>query len=140
MKLPKPIKITLYILAGIITLILLLTLAIYILYKINSTANALADFIKENPEKAALYYVVNDSVKVDLNSNSMMPLASTLKWMVLVEYCKQIEEKVISPNTQISLNELYKYYLPHSDGEAHPNWLKEMGENKKIKENTVTLR
>ena len=47
-----------------------------------NTPEYLATFIKKNPSKAAIYFVKNDVVLVDKNSNKLMPLASTVKIII----------------------------------------------------------
>lgn len=52
-----------------------------------------------------------------------MPLASTMKIMVAVEFAKQAAFHVFDTAQLISLKELNKYYLPLTDGDAHPRWI-----------------
>ena len=86
-----------------------------------TTADSLLNFIKANPKRSSLYLVQNDTLLVHLNENVMMPLASTVKILVAVEFSKQAANKVFDENEMVSLNELDKYYLPNTDGGAHPS-------------------
>jgi D-alanyl-D-alanine carboxypeptidase len=88
-----------------------------------SSADSLLIFIKNNKQRAALYLTQNDSVMARLNENKMMPLASTVKIMVAIEFAKQAAQNVVDKNGMIALADLAKFYLPNTDGGAHPNWI-----------------
>jgi D-alanyl-D-alanine carboxypeptidase len=88
-----------------------------------STADSLLNFISANKTKAAFYLVQNDTVLARLNENVMMPLASTVKIMIAIEFAKQAGQDVFDKNSYVDLKELEKYYLPNTDGGAHPAWL-----------------
>ncbi|MDB5203461.1 MAG: hypothetical protein JWQ27_2870 [Ferruginibacter sp.] len=87
------------------------------------TADSLLNFIQRNKARASLYLTQNDTILARLNENTMMPLASTVKIMVALEFAKQAAAKVVDEKSYIALSELNKYYLPNTDGGAHPNWL-----------------
>ena len=88
-----------------------------------STADSLLNFIKQNKERASLYLKKNDTVIAALNENKLMPLASTVKIMVAIEFAKQAGNNVLNENGLIPLSELNKYYIPNTDGGAHPRWI-----------------
>ncbi len=88
-----------------------------------SPADSILQFIKNNKPRASLYLVQNDTVLARQNENMLMPLASTVKIMVAIEFAKQAGKKVIDENSRIPLSELNKYYLFNTDGGAHPAWL-----------------
>jgi len=93
-------------------------------------ADSLFNFISQNRAKSAVYLVQNDSVLAMLNPNKRMPLASTVKLLVAVEFAKQSAAGVISESTPVALDDLEKYHFPLTDGGAHAQWLiyeKEMG-------------
>jgi len=96
------------------------------------------NFIKENPDKTAIKLVRNDTVLVDINPNKVMPLASTVKIIIAIEYAEQAAAGKVSPDELIEVTELNKYYVPNTDGGAHPNWLKKI-ENK-IQDNRIPIR
>ena len=52
-----------------------------------------------------------------------MPLASTVKIIVAIEFAKQAAHDIFDENKKIPLGELDKYYLPGTDGDAHPAWI-----------------
>ena len=88
-----------------------------------STADSLLNFLKANPTRSSLYLAQNDTMLAHYNENVMMPLASTVKILVAVEFAKQAANKIFDENERVSLKELNKYYLPNTDGDAHPNWI-----------------
>ena len=137
MKILKVIK---YIFVFLISFLTLVCAIGYAYYKIETSPKAFAQFIKENTQRASMVYILNDSVVVDISSHRMMPLASTLKWLVLIEYCKQVESNKVNPISSISIKDISKYYLPNSDGDAHPKWLKDLEEKNTIKNQSVKLR
>ena len=109
-----------------------LTIILFVFSAANaqSTADSLLNFIKQNKARASVYLTQNDSVMAHLNENKMMPLASTVKIMVAIEFAKQAAQKVFDENMPVGLSELDRYYLPNTDGNAHPDWLayeKKMG-------------
>ncbi len=96
------------------------------------------NFIKENPDKTAIKLVRNDTVLVEINPNKVMPLASTVKIIIAIEYAEQAAAGKVNPEELIEVTELDKYYVPNTDGGAHPSWLKKV-ENK-IQDDRITIR
>jgi len=88
-----------------------------------STADSLLNFIKQNKNRSSLFLRKNDTVIAQLNEDKLMPLASTVKIIVAIEFSKQAAHNVIDENKRIPLSELDKYYLPNTDGDAHPKWV-----------------
>jgi D-alanyl-D-alanine carboxypeptidase len=87
------------------------------------SADSLLNFIKTHKSQASLYLMQNDTLIAHLNEDKMMPLASTLKILVAIEFARQAAKHDIDENEFISLKELDKYYLANTDGGAHPNWI-----------------
>jgi D-alanyl-D-alanine carboxypeptidase len=102
-------------------------------------ADSLLQFIAANPAKASLYLVKNDTVMAKLNENKPMPLASTVKMMVAIEFAKQAGSDIINENSFVALGELNKYYLPDTDGDAHPDWLQYEKEKGHVKGDSIRL-
>lgn len=102
-------------------------------------ADSFFQFIKNNPSRAAVCISSNDSIISSLNQNKPMPLASTVKLLVAIEFAKQAAKKVVDENGYIALNELDKYYLPTTDGDAHPNWLEYEKSQQHIKADSIRL-
>ncbi|UHA74210.1 serine hydrolase [Paenibacillus sp. 481] len=96
------------------------------MYDEKKTEKHVLAFIKNNPDKASMYVYVNGKTIVDYGAERKMPLASTVKIMIAIEYAKQVASKKVEPHTMVSLHEIDRYYIPNRDGGAHPNWLKSL--------------
>lgn len=102
-------------------------------------ADSLLNFIKTNKNKAAVYITRNDTAIALLNENRLMPLASTVKIMVVVEFAKQVSSKIINEESYVSLKELDKYYLAGTDGGAHAAWLQYEQTKNNIRHDSIKL-
>lgn len=93
--------------------------------------NYVLDYIKEhkNDQTCSLMIKRNGEILAAVNENKKLPLASMAKIVVAVEFAKQVAEGKINPQEQIPVQDLDKYYVPNTDGGAHPAWL----ENAKIR-------
>jgi D-alanyl-D-alanine carboxypeptidase len=101
--------------------------------------DSLLTFIAANKSRSSLYLVVNDSVTARLNENKVMPLASTVKILVAIEFAKQAGAKVINGEMLVPLKELEKYHLPNTDGGAHPRWIEYEKKQQLITDEKVKL-
>ena len=88
-----------------------------------SNADSLLNFIKQNKSRSSLFLRKNDTVIAQLNENKLMPLASIVKIIVAIEFAKQAAHNIFNKNEKIPLSELDKYYIPNTDGDAHPKWI-----------------
>lgn len=81
--------------------------------------------IKEQADSknVALSIVHNGKQLADVNSDQPLPLASTMKIIVAIEYAQQAAEGTIDPEKKVSLQELEKYYISKTDGGAHQAWI-----------------
>jgi D-alanyl-D-alanine carboxypeptidase len=104
-----------------------------------AAADSFLNFIKSNKDKASVYITKNDTIIAYLNEYKLMPLASTFKILVAVEFAKQAGSMLINPGSRVALRDLDRYYLPGTDGDAHPNWLMYEKENGLIKNDSVNL-
>ena len=102
-------------------------------------ADSFLDFISKNKTRTSFFIVQNDSVIGRLNENKLMPLASTVKIMVAVEFAKQAAGNIFSKDSYVSLKELDKYYLANTDGGAHPAWIAHERSRNHIKNDSVKL-
>ena len=98
-------------------------------FKSKPDKQTILQFIKENPEKSSIKLSRNDTILVSLNTDQIMPLASTVKLVVAVEYAVQAASGAILPDEQVPLSELEKYYIKNTDGGAHEQWIKTFGES-----------
>ena len=108
-------------------------------YWIKSNKNAVAEFIKKNPERSSVCWQRNDTLLADIRSNKKMPLASTVKIIIAIEFAQQAANGKLNPEEAIPLSDLALFYIPDTDGGAHPDWLAEMQKQGKIQGNTVKL-
>ena len=104
-----------------------------------NTADSLLDFIAQNTKRSSLFLQVNGTPVAALNENKLMPLASTVKILVAVEFAKQSASSIINQKSYIGLNELERYHLPFTDGNAHMNWLKYEKKLQHIKGDSIQL-
>lgn len=96
----------------------------------------LVAFIKKNPQKASVYLIENGQTTIDFNSSQAMPLASAAKTIIAIEFAKQAASKKLLPQSKVAVKDLNKYYIPNTDGQAQPSWLKSIG---KTVNDSVTL-
>ncbi|MFU0791096.1 MAG: serine hydrolase [Virgibacillus proomii] len=82
-------------------------------------------FITENTQnkRAALSIHYNGTKWADINADELLPLASTVKIIVAIEYARQAAEGKIDPNQLVLLEELDTFYIPNTDGGAHEAWI-----------------
>ncbi len=98
-----------------------------------------ANFIANNKNKSALYWVRNDSLMAEQNPDRKMPLASTVKIIIAIEFAEQVSSGKINPQEKVPLSELSRFYIAGTDGGAHPAWLKQMKEKNLIADGTASL-
>ncbi|MEQ1554112.1 MAG: serine hydrolase [Ferruginibacter sp.] len=91
--------------------------------KAQTADDSLLNFIATHKSNSSIYLLQNDTLVAHLNENKMMPLASTVKIFVAIEFAKQVAKQIISEADMVALTDLEKYYLPNTDGNAHPNWI-----------------
>jgi len=104
-----------------------------------AVADSFLNFIKTNKDRASIYITKNDTVIAFLNENKLMPLASTFKILVAIEFAKQASADIIDKNVRVPLSEIDKYYLPNTDGDAHPSWLEYERKKNHIRGDSVRL-
>ncbi|GJM75017.1 hypothetical protein HMSSN036_72330 [Paenibacillus macerans] len=80
-------------------------------------------FLAAHPELASMYVMENDRVLIDYQSDVKRPLASVLKIILAIELAEQAAEGRIDMNEAVPLDSLRRFYIPGTDGGAHPSWL-----------------
>jgi len=88
-------------------------------------AEELLDFMQKNQERASLALWVDDSLIATQHPDRVSPLASTVKIVLAIEYAEQVAAGKLQADSLIPLADLDRYYIPFTDGGAHPRWLKE---------------
>jgi len=98
-------------------------------------------FLKENKdnEQVSLAIHYNQQNWVEMNTKKPLPLASTVKIIVAIEYAQQAAEGRINSQQLVSLEDLQTFYIPKTDGGAHEAWLKQLKQDNKIENNFVSL-
>jgi D-alanyl-D-alanine carboxypeptidase len=99
-----------------------------------------AEYLLKNPKKCAVYWSRNDTLLVEHRSDTLMPLASTVKIIVAVEFAQQAAAGKINLEERVPLTELSRFYIPNTDGGAHPAWLESLRKQKLLENNTASLR
>ena len=82
------------------------------------------EFMAAHPKRSALWARHNGAVVANFGSERAMPLASTVKMLIAVEYAQQVAAGKVRPDESVALAALDRYFLPGSDGGAHRGWLK----------------
>jgi D-alanyl-D-alanine carboxypeptidase len=122
---------------GVVVGLVVLTGAFGVYYFLPSEDKVL-NFIKTNPEKSSILLVRNDTIFASRNIDKVMPLASTVKIILAIEYAEQCANGKINPDELISLTDLDKFYVPNTDGGAHSSWLKSIKD--KISGEKISIR
>ena len=76
--------------------------------------------------RAALTVRLNGENIVNVNGDRRMPLASTVKIIVAIEYARQAADGRIDPEQEVRLEALRSFYVPKTDGGAHEAWLRSL--------------
>lgn len=107
----------------------------------NDDAQYIASFIEEHKDEknSALLVKRNDKVVYSVNPNVVLPVASTMKLIVALEYTKQVTEGKIDPSSFVSINDINRYYVPNTDGGAQDRWQRYLQKTDKITEGAVSL-
>lgn len=101
------------------------------------------DYIIAHPRDVSLvaYELSSSDQEIDYNSDLKRPLGSTIKILILAEYARQVEKGILSPDELVNLDNIDIYYLPRTDGEAHPSALTELRKKQYINTaNQIKLR
>jgi D-alanyl-D-alanine carboxypeptidase len=122
---------------GIIVLLICIVIFVFA-YIFAPNEKKILDFIKNNPERSALLLLRNDTIVAQHNIDKLMPLASTVKIIIAIEYAEQASKGIINPDELIAISDLDRYYVKNTDGDAHPNWLKSVALS--IKNDSISIR
>jgi D-alanyl-D-alanine carboxypeptidase len=122
-------------------------LLLLLIFAVNSTllfaqqagADSMAAFIAANKDRATIYVLKDDSIVCRQNEELPMPLASTVKILVAIEFAKQCGSNVIDENQWIAVKDLDRFYIPFTDGGAHAKWLNYAKAKKQLVNDSVQL-
>ncbi|MEG7843870.1 serine hydrolase [Bacillus mobilis] len=119
------------------SIILMLGIAAYSVFRDNP--DYVLNHLKDNPQTTSFYLAENGVELITYQSDVVRPLASTVKMLIAVEYAMQVDAGLLDKDSTVSLDELTRYYLKGTDGNAHEEWLKSIASEKKVENNAVTL-
>ncbi|WP_311081476.1 serine hydrolase [Paenibacillus polymyxa] len=108
--------------------------------KEQDAATRLLHFVEANAEKVSITILRDGKKLAGQEENRMMPLASTVKTIIAIEYAKQAVVGKINPDGRVKLISLERFYLPGLDGGAHTAWLQNMEAKGRIRNETVSVR
>ena len=125
----------------ILAIILLIVLASIVIafFHLRKDTHFVTRFFMEHPNRTSICLIRNDKIVLAHNEDKLMPLASTVKIIIALEYANQVSKNVISKNELVNLDELGKFYLPNTDAGAHKSWLTDLEQRQLIQENSVTI-
>ncbi|MBO1627097.1 D-alanyl-D-alanine carboxypeptidase [Bacillus cereus] len=131
--------------AGIIGVFIVLISGNFLVKKVwssnNDDAQFIASFVEEHKDEknSALLIKRNDKVVYSVNPNVVLPVASTMKLIVAIEFTKQVVDGRIDPNSYVSIDDVNRYYIPNTDGGAQDRWQKYLIRTGKMDGNAVSL-
>lgn len=102
-------------------------------------ADSMLRFIQQNPKRVSFLASRNDTIIGRTQENQALPLASTVKILVAVEFAKQAAGGIFNGNQRVALRDLDIYYLPNTDGDAHTAWKEELTKKKLIVQDSISL-
>lgn len=119
------------------TILLSMIIAVFILFRDNP--DYVLQHLKNNPETTSLYMTRNGEEFITYQSETIRPLASTVKIVIAIEYAIQVAEGMLDENQLVALEELSKFHYPKSDGNAHEEWVKSVQASDDVTDGKVTL-
>lgn len=90
------------------------------------------NYLRAHPEDVALACLDPRSPAQGFyhNADEAYPLASTFKIVLLAAYAQEVAAGRLNAGETISISDLETWYLPGTDGGAHPEFLKSLGEGR----------
>jgi D-alanyl-D-alanine carboxypeptidase len=123
------------ILGGLFLLLILCVLGTALVGYANiryTSQNAVLNYIAEHKNDVAIacFDPANPSAGFYHNADQPYPLASTFKIVLLLGYAEQVASGALDPAETLPITALDAYYLPGTDGGAHPEFIKSLGEGR----------
>ncbi len=102
----------------------MILLLIFRLFSLTTLAqDEVTSYIQENPDSVAVICLQGDETIVSHNADEHLTIASTSKIIILAEYARQVAAGNLDPEEEVSLEEVARYLIPMTDGNAHEQWL-----------------
>ena len=98
-------------------------------YFFSDNPDYVLNHLKENPTTTSFFAAKNAEELVTHETDTVRPLASTVKIIITVEYAMQVDAGILDPNSFVHLAELNKFYIKNTDGGAHEAWLETINKN-----------
>lgn len=123
------------ILGGLFLLLILCVLGTALVGYANiryTSQNAVLKYLSANPDIVAVacFDPAAPSAGFYHNADQPYPLASTFKMVLLLGYAEQVASGALDPAETLPITALDAFYLPGTDGGAHPEFLKSLGEGR----------
>lgn len=84
-------------------------------------------YIAENPDSVALAIDDGNGNTYEHRADQAQPLASAVKVVHLAAYAQAVDAGRLDPNEPVPVAEWERWYLPNTDGFAHPRALERLG-------------
>lgn len=94
-------------------------------------------YLAEHPDSVAVAIDDGTGNTVEHRADSPQPLASAVKVVHLAAYAQAVDAGRLDPNERVPVSEWERWYLPDTDGFAHPRALERLGVDDPT--DTVTL-
>ncbi len=83
--------------------------------------------ILKHPETTSAYVAIDGEPVITHEDETIRPLASVVKIVIALEYAYQVADGTIDEHTEVPMEELDRYYVEGTDGDAHPDWKEHEG-------------
>lgn len=106
------------------------------------TPEGVRDYIAAHPGTVSIasFEAGHEADGLFLHAGTPRSLASTVKILALSAYARAVEEGAVDPDERLPLSAWEAFYLPATDGGAHPAALQDLEARKAIENETVALR
>lgn len=105
------------------------------------STEALVAWIRAHPEKVhlAAWTPGREEHAVLHQADAPTGIASTVKALILAEYARQVADGRLDPSERVPLARWEAFYLPGTDGRAHPRALEKLREEGALQDDEATL-
>ena len=124
------LKILLYVVLGLVLLAVGTT--VYMAWRYDPSAEGVLEFLRDEPDRSAISLYRNGEPLIERNENRVMPLASTVKIIVAIEYAEQAAAGELDSEEVVPLADLERFYVEDTDGGAHPAFVESLGDTSSV--------